>query len=151
MARNKTETQIQLKVPDSLTASQRLEVGEKVVEFIRARTREGNNVFNRKWAGKAGRYTPAYAKKKGRSSPVDLTFSTEMLEAMRHLVSKSSRGEITIGFAKGTTIERKAEGNIQGTYGGRGDGTRARPFLDILQKDLTAIISEVTGADTTEE
>ena len=145
MARNKTETQLILKVPDSLTSAQRQEVGDKVVEFIRARTREGNNVFHRKWSGAAGRYTPQYAKKKGRASPVDLTFTTEMLETMRNLVSKSKQGEITVGFKKGTKVERKAEGNIQGTYGGKSDGSKARPFLDILQKDLNAIIAEVVS------
>ena len=143
MARNKTETQLVLKVPDSLTAQQRREVGDAVVEFIRVRTREGNNVFHRKWSGKAGRYSPQYAEKKGRVSPVDLTFTTEMLETMRNIVSKSKTGEITVGFKKGTKVERKAEGNIQGTYGGKGDGSKARPFLDILQKDLNAIIAEV--------
>lgn len=145
MARNKTETQLVLKVPDSLTANERREVGDKVAEFIRARTREGNNVYHRKWSGKAGSYTPQYAKKKGRASPVDLTFTTEMLETMRNLSSKSKTGEITVGFKKGTKVEGKAEGNIQGTYGGNSDGSRARPFLDILQRDLAVIVAEVAS------
>ena len=145
MARNKTETQLTLSVPDSLTTAQRKEVADRVIEFITDRTRHGYNVFGRDWAGKAGQYTKEYAKKKGVSEggPVDLSLSFEMLDKMKFFSSKSPSGEITVGFQKGTKVEQKAEGNILGSYGRDPNPSKARPFLDILQKDLNEIVREV--------
>jgi hypothetical protein len=146
MTRNKTETKIKIKVPDSLSADERFDVAVAVLQFIHDRTTEGKNVFGRKWSGKAGQYTDAYAKKKGvsTSGPVDLALSREMLGKMQYFTSLSKRGEIVVGFKNGTKAERKAEGNIQGSYGGDPNPSKARPFLDILQKDVNAIVSEVT-------
>jgi hypothetical protein len=117
-----------------------------VLEFIRERTKSGYNVAGRDWAGDAGKYTEEYAKKKGVSAggPVDLSLSHDMLDGMQYFPSKSPTGQITVGFKKGTFLERKAEGNILGTYGKPTPNPRkARPFLDILQKDLRQIIDEV--------
>jgi hypothetical protein len=145
MARNKTETKIAVKVPENLTEDERFDVALKVLQEIHDRTQRGENVYGRKWAGKAGEYTKAYAKKKGQSSPVDLTLSREMLGKMQYFKSLSSPGELIIGFKSGTKAERKAEGNIQGTYGQpKPIIGKARPFLDILQKDVNRIVGEVT-------
>ena len=145
LARNR-ETQLTLKVPDHFDAGQRADVAERVMAFIIDRSKKGYNVNGRDWSGKAGEYTEAYAKKKGVSEdgPVDLSLSHDMLDGMRYFASLSPRGQITVGYKKGTQLERKAEGNILGTYGQDAPiPGKARPFLDILQKDLKKIISEV--------
>lgn len=140
------ETKLKLRVPEYFNAEQRADVAERVMEFIIDRSKKGYNVRGVDWAGKAGQYTEAYAKRKGVSEggPVDLSLSHDMLDGMRYFSSLSPRGQITIGYQKGTQLERKAEGNILGTYG-QPDPIpgKARPFLDILQRDLKKIISEV--------
>lgn len=116
------------------------------MEFIIDRTKHGYNVHGRDWSGKAGEYTEAYAKRKGVSEdgPVDLSLSHDMLDGMQYFSTLSPRGQITLGYKKGTGLERQAEGNILGTYGKQSPiPGKARPFLDILQKDLQKIISEV--------
>lgn len=146
--RNKTDTKLSLKVPDYLDGEDRSIIAEIVMEFIDKRTRKGNNVYNRKWAGRAGKYSEAYAAIKGKKSPVDLALSEDMLDAMKYFKGKSKTGQITIGFTKGTKNEGKAEGNIQGTYGQDSPiPGKARPFLDILKKDLDKIIKDYVGED----
>ena len=145
MARNR-EIQLKLSVPEYFDAQQRADVAERVMEFIIDRSKKGYNVNGRDWTGKAGEYTEAYAKRKGVSEggPVDLSLSHDMLDGMRYFSSLSPRGQITVGYQKGTKLGEKAEGNIKGTYG-QPDPIpgKARPFLDILQKDLQKIISKV--------
>lgn len=139
--RNKTETKITVKIPTYLEGKDKVEVGNRIIEFIRERTLEGKNVYNKSWSGKAGVYTKEYAKKKGYKSPVDLELTSAMLSAMKQF--KSKEGEIKIGYTKGTKQERKAEGNILGTYGQPSPiSGKARPFLDILKKDVDNIISD---------
>ena len=140
------ETQLTLKVPSDFNPNMRAELAEKVIEFIRDRSRKGLNVSGNDWPGKAGEYTEAYARRKGVSEggPVDLSLSHDMLDGIRYFTSKSPTGAITIGYQKGTLLERQADGNIRGTYGQpepiRG---KARPFLDILRRDLQGLIDEV--------
>ena len=145
MAVNK-ETKLTLNIPKDFDASMRSDLAEKVMEFIRDRTKKGYNVNGSDWPGKSGQYTEAYAKRKGVSEggPVDLSLSHDMLDGMRYFKGQSPTGQITIGYKDGTKLERKAEGNILGTYGQpepiRG---KARPFLDILRRDLQGLIDEV--------
>lgn len=136
--RNKTKTKITIPTPDYLPDDVKKVLAEQVIEFIVERTQSGQNVYGRNWSGKAGRYTKAYAKEKGYSSPVDLTKAGSMMSALKYFKSQSKGDQITIGYTKGTKNERKAEGNILGTYGNKPTG-RARPFLDILKKDFTKI------------
>ena len=145
MARNKTEKKITLEVPESFTAEQRSAVAEDVIEFITNRTRSGYNVFGRDWSGKAGQYTDQYANRKGvrPGGPVDLSLSFDILDDLQYFSSQSGKGKVTIGFRKGSKSERKAEGNILGTYGQSSPiPGKARPFLDILKKDLKPIVDQ---------
>lgn len=145
MARNK-ETQLTVKVPEHFDAEMRSDVAEKVMAFIIDRSKKGYNVNGRDWSGKAGQYTEEYAKRKGVSDdgPVDLSLSHDMLDGMRYFPSLSPRGQVTVGYQKGTKLERKAEGNILGTYGQQDPiPGKARPFLDILKKDLEKIVRKV--------
>lgn len=150
MARNKTETKITVKVPETLTPDQQYDVAIAMLQFINDRTTEGKNVYGNSWSGKAGMYTKAYAKSKGvsTSGPVDLALSREMLGKMQYFKSLSSPGEVVLGFKAGTKAERKAEGNILGTYGQDNPiPGKARPFLDILQKDVNRIVGEVLDGE----
>lgn len=149
MTRNKS-TKLVLDCPESFTADQREALAKKVIQSIQDRTKMGYSVYGRDWTGEAGEYTPEYAKKAGKKKggPVDLAISHEMIEAIQYFPGQSGPGEITIGFKKGTKVERKAEGNILGTYGkAEPNPKKARPFLDILKKDLNALISEVKDED----
>ena len=149
MERNKTETILKLPVPSSLTSEERQEVALKAIEFIQKRSREGKNVRGNKWSGRAGRYDPDYAKSKGvsKSGPVDLVLKDKMLNAIRYFKSKSNNNELVIGFREGSKQSNKAEGNIRGSYGNpnRAVTNKARPFLDILKKDLLPIINDVVS------
>jgi len=121
-------------------------VALRAIDFIVDRTQKGNNVYGKKWPGKAGEYIDAYAKIKGTGKrPVDLTDTTKMLDSIKYFKSKSNKNELVIGFREGTRERSKAEGNIRGTYGQpRPIPGKARPFLDILvKKDLLPIIKEV--------
>jgi len=144
------ETKLVLSIPSDFDASQRADLAERVMEFIIDRSKIGYNVSGNDWSGKAGQYTEEYAKKKGVSpgGPVDLALSHDMLDGMRYFASLSPAGQITVGYKKGTQIERKAEGNILGTYGQPEPiPGKARPFLDILAKDLKRIVDEVRDDD----
>ena len=135
-------TKLTIKLKSKATKQQKAQIAKGVIEFIAKRSKLGYAPNGKDWKGKAGKYTEAYAKKKGTSKdgPVDLALSHDMLDAMRHFTSQDKSDEITIGFKKGTKVERKAEGNILGTYGQptpiRG---KARPFLKIEKKDLDKI------------
>jgi phage gpG-like protein len=140
------QTKLVLKIPKDFDPSQRADVAERVMEYIRDRSKKGYNVSGNDWSGKAGQYTDEYAKKKGVSAggPVDLSLSHDMLDGMQYFPSLSPTGQITVGYKKGTHLERKAEGNILGTYGQPSPiPGKARPFLDILQKDLKQIVDKV--------
>lgn len=144
------ETKLVLSIPSDFDASQRADLAERVMEFIIDRSKKGYNVSGNDWSGKAGQYTEEYAKKKGVSTggPVDLALSHDMLDEMQYFPTLSPTGQITVGYKKGTKIERKAEGNILGTYGQPEPiPGKARPFLDILKKDLKRIVDEVRDND----
>lgn len=140
MTRNKS-TKLPIDFPEDFSSEERRMLAEKVIEFIQDRTKMGYNVYGRDWSGDAGKYNPDYARKVGKKAggPVDLALSHDMIEAIEYFP-----GQGAVGFKSGTKIERKAEGNILGTYGrpepipGKG-----RPFLDILKKDLQELIAEV--------
>lgn len=145
MARNKS-TKLAVSCPEDFSSAERARLAELVTDHIQTRTKMGYNVYGRDWSGDAGRYTEGYAKKKGVSTggPVDLALSHEMIEAIQYFPGLSGSGEIVVGFKAGTKVERKAEGNILGTYGrAEPNPKKARPFLDILKKDLQALIDEV--------
>lgn len=143
--RNK-DTHLKLKIPSDFNPTMRAELADRVIDFIRERSKKGYNVRGQDWSGKAGQYTEAYAKRKGVSEdgPVDLSLSHDMLDAIQYFPSLSPTGQLTVGFKKGTHVERKAEGNILGTYGKQSPiPGKARPFLDILKRDLDKLVREV--------
>jgi len=150
MERNKTETKLTLQIPKSFDSEEREQIAREVMGYIYERTLKGHSVYNRKWTGKAGEYSENYARQKGvgKSGPVDLLLNDEMLRAMQYFKSMSKPGQITIGYKSGSRQEGKAEGNILGTYGKDTPiPGKARPFLDILKKDLDILIKKVSSKD----
>jgi hypothetical protein len=146
------DTHLKLKIPADFNPEMRQDLAQRVIEFIQDRSKKGYNVSGRDWSGKAGQYTESYAKQKGvsKGGPVDLSLSHEMLDAIGYLPSLSAAGQITVGYRKGSKVERKAEGNILGTYGQESPiPGKARPFLDILKRDLDKLIREVRNDSET--
>ena len=142
-------TKMRVKIPTDLSSEEKRKVAEMVMDHIRKRTEQGLDAQNRKWKGEAGKYTDQYAKKKGVSTggPVDLTLSSSMLASMRYFSSLSKSGSLIIGYKKGTKDERKAEGNILGSYGRepQKNPKKARPFLEMKQSDVDMIVDVVRG------
>ncbi len=137
------QTKLTVKVPSYLPSDAKSEIAERVIEHIRTRTTKGLNPNNKKWSGKAGKYTKEYAKEKGKSSPVDLENTSAMLSAIKFFKGKSKGGDLTIGYTANSKQERKANGNITGEYGqNKPIAGKARPFLDIMKKDLALIIED---------
>jgi hypothetical protein len=136
-----------IKVPKDLSPSERIELSEDIINFIRLRTQNGTGFrpgTGRNYSLSNKPYTKDYAKKKG-SSFVDLTLSTEMLESMKLLTQKS--GSITIGYDKGDKINGKVEGNQIGSYGRSPNPKKARPFLGISNKDLETLMDALDDSN----
>ena len=125
-----------IELPDDLDIerSEKDEIAEKVIEYIKERTASGVG-------SKAGRRFnfPAYSKsyiesaafKKAGKSPgeVNLKLSGEMLDDLRVL---SIRGNaILIGFENGSLSNDKADGN-----------SKTRPFLALNKSELSSILRE---------
>jgi len=137
------QTKLTVKVPSFLPAEAKSDIAQRVIDYIVERTQAGNNPNNNRWARKAGKYTKAYAKEKGQRSPVDLEESGAMLRAIKYFKGKSKGENLTIGYTANSRQEKKARGNITGEYGQpKPISGKARPFLDILKKDLDTIIDD---------
>jgi hypothetical protein len=135
-------TKLKLEVDPSLNKEEREELANRVLGQIYERTDAGRKPTG----GKFPKYTKEYAKEKGVSrSDVDLQLSEKMLRGMRQLKSSKydKKGLVTVGFKKGQLIERRAEGNILGSYGGNPDKKKARPFLGISQKFLDKATEDI--------
>lgn len=131
-----------IKIPnDDFTASQRREIADAVVEFIKDRTQSGEGVRKR-GQGFSARdfpdYEKDYRKRKGQSL-VDLVFSGEMLDQLK-VVKSNTRGEIEIGYRSNGKINGKVEGNRIGSYGGSPNPRKARDFIGITRDDLEELL-----------
>lgn len=115
-------------------------VAEEILNFIVERTKKGYGSDGEKFPG----YSPSYKasdvfKLGGKSSKVDLTLSGEMLDSLEILQAK--RGKIVIGFAKGSDMNGRADGNCRGSYGtSKDDPSKARNFMELSGKELSKII-----------
>lgn len=129
-----------IEVPRDLTADQRDQLADDVIEYMKQRTEKGRDVDGKPFPG----YSEAYMRSLdfkigGKSKKVDLTLSGDMLAAIEVLSSKP--GKITIGFENGSSENARADGNIRGTYGRKTpDPKKARPFLGINDRDLDKLL-----------
>lgn len=135
---------VRIQIPDSVKPADRSGVGNQIVARIRERAIDGVGV--KKSGGsfinaKFPKYTKEYAKRKGVSrGSVDLVLSGKMLTALKLLSSK--KGSVLVGFKKGATVNKKAEGNITGSYGGSPNKSKARNFLGLPKSDVNRIVRE---------
>lgn len=140
------EQAFKAKLPSGLSRTEKLDIADRVIEFILRRTEGGKD--------KDGKNFPKYSKEyvksldfrvagKSRGS-VNLTLSGDMLAAIELLNPEVSRNVLRIGIpASDTENSAKAEGNIKGSYGGSPNPRKARDFLGIKKSDLDKIIENV--------
>jgi len=135
---------LRIEVPEDLTAGERKEAGQAMVDKMVENATNGLGV-----TGSADNprrrvfpaYTKDYAKAKGQTS-VDLTLSGEMLSALKVISSK--KGSVLIGFDSGSEANAKAEGNITGSYGQPAPNKKkARDFLGLLRSEVRDILKEI--------
>lgn len=120
------------------TSDDRIELADRILEFIRSRTEKGKDKKNKSFAGYSDSYKNSLDFKiAGKSSKVDLTLSGDMLIEMDLLSQK--KGQLLIGFENGSEENARADGNITGSYGGSANPKKARDFLGITKKDLIAV------------
>lgn len=133
----------QIKIPQQYSSVDAREIGERLLEYIVSRTKDGK--------GANGKPFPAYSKSyidslefeiAGKDPGTrDLTLSGEMLDSLK--VISAQRGSVTIGFEEGDPNNEKAEGNILGTYGqDTPNPKKARNFMEITEKEVSNILNE---------
>ena len=143
------QQKVKIAIPEDLGPSEREALAKDIVEFIRQRTERGVGVRETS-RGFINVDFPKYSKiykenldykVAGKSSKVNLTLSGDMLIALD--VLKTRRGEIVIGYERGSEENDRAEGNILGTYGtDTPNPRRARNFLGISDRDLEELLAE---------
>ena len=96
-------------MPKNLTSSQRREIAQRIIDEMIVKIQSGIN------PGTGKSWGNSYSKEYGKSGPVDLTLSTEMLSSI-DVVSESEES-VTIGIPSGAPakLRGKAEGNHKGT------------------------------------
>lgn len=133
---------IRIPVPEDLTAQQRREAGQAMVEGIVERTKQGMGIVQ---SGDRVRFKPFaeysddYLEKKRKagkySGNVDLKWTGEMLEGLK--VISHQKGSILIGYDNGSKANDKAEWNRTGT------STPNRDFLGMTKSEIRAVVRSV--------
>lgn len=128
---------VTINIPAGYSYSKKQEIAARIAEQIINNTlagfdKNGNSFKN---------YTKSYADFKGvNRNDVDLKLTGSMLEALK--VLKIGRDYIDIGFDGRTNQDKKAEGNILGSYGKLPDPSKARDFLGLPKSQLNEILAE---------
>lgn len=127
-----------VELPYGIASDDKKAIAEEIISYIIKRTREEGLD---KDGNKLNDYTEAYAEKKGvRVSDVDLTLSSEMLDALDYVVKGRM---LRIGYTKADAkLNGKVEGNITGSYGRDPDPSKARDFLGIDEDTLENILAK---------
>lgn len=145
------QQKVTIPIPGDLRPDEREEFAQGVIDYIRERTQTGTGVRKRGRGFQVYQfpeYSEEYLKnlaRVGRSkSTVDLTLSESMLESIELLRHK--KGEITIGFQRGSKENDKAEGNQLGTYGqSRPIPGKARRFLGLTRDEIDTLLEFYEG------
>lgn len=127
-----------VELPYGIASDDKTAIAEEIINYIVKRTREDGLDKDGK---KLKNYTKAYADKKGVGvSDVDLTLSSEMLDALDYVVKGRT---LRIGYTKADAkLNGKVEGNITGSYGKDPDPRKARDFLGIDDSTLEDILAK---------
>lgn len=131
-----------LPIPRWMPPEAAVEFAQDAMEIIRRRTASGKD----KDGNRFPKYSPDYVdsaqfKRAGKSkSPVNLKMTGDMMASMDILDQKKTR--IRIGFEKGSEENAKAEGNALGSYGGKPNPEKARPFLGMTKKEYNKLLRQ---------
>lgn len=140
------QQKVTIPIPGDLRPDEREEFAQGVIDYIRERSQQGTGVRKRGRGFQVYQfpeYSEDYAAKKGQTN-VDLTLSESMLESIELLRHK--KGEITIGFQRGSKENDKAEGNQLGTYGqARPIPGKARRFLGLTRDEIDTLLEFYEG------
>jgi hypothetical protein len=145
-----TQQKVTIEIPDDLKPKEREDLAFAILEHIRERTASGTGLNSSGTRLKDfPKYSDSYKKSldfkiAGKGGTVNLKLSGDMLDAMDLLRHK--KGEITIGFDRGTAENDRAEGNILGSYGGLPNSAKARNFLGVTRAELKMIVGDFTDA-----
>ena len=125
------------RVPIQLDQQARVDIGNRVVDFIRQRTEKGLDKNNRPFKGYSTSYIESLDfKNAGKSRTVDLQLSGDMLTDL-DIISTTTPGFITIGYEAGTEENNRAAWQRNNTR----PNFPKRDFLGIAQKDLDRIVN----------
>jgi hypothetical protein len=119
-------------------------VGEEIINFIIKRSKQGKGVDGTPFPKYSKEYMNSLDfKNAGKSSKVNLTLSSEMLDSLQVLSAK--KGKVVIGFEKGDTRNNAvAEGNILGSYGQQNaNPSKARNFMELSDGELASVLRKV--------
>lgn len=119
-------------------------VGEEIINFIVKRSKQGKGVDGTPFPKYSKSYTESLDfKNAGKSSKVNLTLSSEMLDSLQVLSAK--KGKVVIGFEKGDSRNNAvAEGNILGSYGQpNANPSKARNFMELSDAELSKVLRSV--------
>lgn len=161
------QQKVVIKVPESLSKTERTALAVEIINFIRKRTAKGKDKDNKNFpkhktkrkgkkiiSGTIGKYSASYVKSSdfknaGKSSRlINMELSGDMMGELSVLNVKR-KGELTIGYKNGTPENSKAEGNIKGTYGNSKRVQAPRNFLGITREDLKKVTKKTfTKAET---
>jgi len=139
---------------------ERKAIAQDFIDYIVDRTRKGKGKGGKDWRKGSkknpgpGRYSESYKKSfefkaKTSKGKVTLELFGDMLSSIEKLPSGSS--EVIVGVPKGDADNAKAEGNILGSYGGKPNKKKARPFLDMTKSEINKILRPYRNKKTTEE
>lgn len=132
---------VDIAIPRDIGPADREALADEIIDFIRERTSSGLDKNNREFGG----YSEAYIKSAnfriaGKSkSEVNLTLSGDMMGDIDLLSHR--KGNLRIGFQRGSESNAKADGNIKGTYGQEKQVGPKRDFLGITKGDLNALVN----------
>ena len=137
-----------VKIPKEFDEEQRETIADAIIEHIKFRTEQGIDKDGKPFAPYSKRYIESLDFKiAGKSAgDVNLTLSGDMLAELSLLRHK--RGELMIGYKRGSEENARADGNIRGTYGqSQPNKRRARNFLGLKASERRALIKLLKDED----
>ena len=150
MANRKKSYKYTIPVDVTLTQEQRINIGKDMIDAIIKRTKKGLNDKGVKFPKYSKEYKDSMEfKQGGKTSTVNLTLTSEMLESMKYY---ETVGSVSVGYTEadhGEELMGRVEGNIIGSYGGNPSSKLARPFLGLTDAEKSKIINDNTKEGST--
>lgn len=141
------QQKVKLSIPESFNETDRVQLGELVIDHILERTSQGLDKNNKGFTA----YAKSYSGSKdfrlaGKSkSTVNLQLTGDMLQSMTLL--DHGTGYITVGYESGTDANDKAD------WAAASDNGPSREFVGIKESNLNLLVEQVnlTKVDENEE